>query len=92
MRVVKNVALVIVKLMHDRVGWPATEHESRLIAAGFANKARPYKMPNVCGCIDGTQIEIAAPAKSGGAFVNRYSRTALNVLGRYFLIFLGLIF
>jgi hypothetical protein len=68
--------------MYDRISWPKNEYEARKIAAGFSKKTKP-RMPNVLGCLDGTYIEIYAPALSGGAYINRYGRASLNVLGLY---------
>jgi hypothetical protein len=77
--------------MHNRIGWPDTTYKCRKIAAQFAQIAHSYKMPNVCGCLDGTLIEIVAPKNSGGVYVSRYGRTALNVLGNILCFYLVII-
>lgn len=84
MRSIKQVAFAIVQLLQNLIKWPETEFENRRIAAAFSRRSKPHKMPNVCGAIDGSLINIIAPKKSGGAFINRYGSTALNVLGLKF--------
>lgn len=49
MRVVKEVALAVVDIMRDRIGWPKTELECRKMALAFSKKSFPYRMPNVIG-------------------------------------------
>ena len=81
LRVVKEVASVIVETMNDRIKWPSSDYDCRRISAEFAKKARPYGMPNVVGCIDGSIIDIVAPANSAGVYVTRYGGTGINMLG-----------
>lgn len=88
-RVVKYVSTTIVDVMRDRIKFPDSEYHCRRIAAGFSKKAFPYRMPNVCGCIDGTHVNIKAPADSGGVYVNRHGNTSLNVLGNFLKKTLG---
>ncbi|KAK0139204.1 putative nuclease HARBI1 [Merluccius polli] len=40
---------------------------------------RTTGLPNVIGCIDGTQIPITAPAQNEGDYVNRKSFHSINV-------------
>jgi hypothetical protein len=79
----KEVALAITTIMHRRISWPE-ERQARLIQAGFANKLKKNRMPHVLGCLDGTHVEIAAPANSGGAYKNYKGRSSINVLGLHF--------
>jgi hypothetical protein len=68
--------------MKNRIsGWPNSELECRKMAMAFSKLSKPYRFPNVVGCVDGTLVSIQAPAKSCGIFVDRYRGTSLNVLG-----------
>ena len=86
----KEVTWVILESMSDRIKWPATEFECRKISYGFSKLSFPYRMPNVAGCADGTLIDIVAPSNSHGAYISRYGRSALNVLGASFFTLLSL--
>uniref|UniRef100_A0A915LNJ6 Harbinger transposase-derived nuclease n=1 Tax=Meloidogyne javanica TaxID=6303 RepID=A0A915LNJ6_MELJA len=79
--IIKKVTKAILETFVHMIDWPVEEYECRRIAARFSQLARPYGMPQVAGALDGTLIDIVAPADSGGVFIGRNRRTALNVLG-----------
>jgi hypothetical protein len=62
-------------------GWSKYELDNRKMALEFSKIAKPYRFPNVIGCVDGTLVAIQAPGKSCGIYLDRYRSTSLNVLG-----------
>uniref|UniRef100_A0A915LFI4 DDE Tnp4 domain-containing protein n=1 Tax=Meloidogyne javanica TaxID=6303 RepID=A0A915LFI4_MELJA len=79
--IIKKVTKAILETFIHMIDWPVEEYECRRIAARFSQLARPYGMPQLAGALDVTLIDIVAPADSGGVFIGRNRRTALNVLG-----------
>ncbi|XP_059212521.1 putative nuclease HARBI1 [Centropristis striata] len=74
-RAVRKVTLALKRLLPVMVVFPGHK-PVRTIKEEFHRIAG---LPNVIGCIDGTQIPITAPAQNEGDYVNRKSFHSINV-------------
>lgn len=73
-RVVHRVAQALVQLKDKVIGWP---HDTSKICRKFYEIAR---FPSVCGCIDGTHVQVQPLRDVEADFVNRHHTHSLNVL------------
>lgn len=74
-RTLNNVINVIINVMfHNTVCWPPEPHG---IATEFLLKGG---FPTVCGCVDGTLINIDAPPIHEEVYVDRHGNHSLNVM------------
>lgn len=55
---------------------PKSAEEKKKIALAFYAK---HKIPDVIGCVDGTHVEIIAPAEDKHLFFNQNGKFSLNV-------------
>ncbi|XP_054278994.1 putative nuclease HARBI1 [Macrosteles quadrilineatus] len=74
-RTIKQVTKAIVRRMfQNTVCWPEDTND---IAVKFFRKGG---FPSVCGCVDGTMINIDAPSAHEEQYVNRHGKHSLNVM------------
>ncbi len=82
--------------LRDRMPFPQNRNSASLISKCFKRKflgrlemknfvsARRFydfaKMPNVCGCVDGTLIPILAPSVNEPQFVDRHGNHSINCM------------
>lgn len=64
-------------LCHVWIQMPRTMEEKRKIVRAFYIK---HGIPGVVGCIDGTHVQIIAPAENKHLFYNRKGKYSLNVM------------
>lgn len=77
-RCIKVISIALAEKLHNYVKFPTTIDDQRKNIYKFYQIA---KFPNVAGCIDGTLIKIACPAKQiGEIFRCRKGFFALNIL------------
>lgn len=73
-RTVHSVMTGLYQLREEYIHWP--EHPER-IATKFYDVAR---MPSVCGCVDGTHVELKPPKEDEDSYINRHQRKSINVM------------
>ena len=76
---VQKVTDLIVGLAPEVIKWPSDATERQAISEKFYHVA---KMPSVCGCIDGTLVNIKAPSDKNieMQFVDRHGDHSLNCM------------
>ena len=76
-RIIKEVTGAILTELKDNMGWPESEADRRRMAGDFMKMAG---VPMVCGCVDGTLINLTVAKDNLNAFRDRYGATSINCL------------
>ena len=73
-RVVHRVSAAINTLKEDCICWPT---DCSRLAQEFMKIGG---FPKVCGCIDGTHVNIAVPSRDESSYLNRHHEHSINAL------------
>ncbi len=73
----ETVRAINYEMFQKEVSWPTRDEEICQLPRRFYDFA---KMPNVCGCVDGTLIQILAPSVNEPQFVDRHGNHSINCM------------
>lgn len=73
-RAVHRVCEALITIKNEVINWP--EDSERACQRFYQMAGFPY----VCGCIDGTHVDLCPPKAVEGSYVNRHHKHSINVL------------
>lgn len=77
-RTIHRVTTALCSIARQHIHFPNRVEANRQKVV-FANMTRPLGLPNVVGCVDGTQVQIEAPTQNEHEYVNRRGKHSINV-------------
>ena len=77
-RTMHRVSAALCARARQHIHFPNREQANTQKRA-FAMMGRPPGLPNVLGCVDGTQIQILAPTRNEHEYINRRGKHSINV-------------